>query len=194
MEVSKEAHALMDLLNSVPPYPHGWCNMAKEFVQQALDAAENRGRKQHHAMNPALEHAGLVCEGCSVLVEKGREEKRVEVLEKLSNAYRFRVEAQPATGGVSAITILESDILSCLQPPKPAVPPAPEWFKEWRHSDCDGTLSEQWAAYLKHASKVDAGELAKAAADAVWERLWRGGYQTKAGFVADIRAVLERGE
>ena len=145
-------------------------------IQAALDAAEKRG------------------------VDKGREEKRAEVLAPIERW----VSSPGAKTCKCMATALDKHNQDCpweamrciyltlLQPPPPAVPPVPEWFKEWRHSDCDGTLSEQWAVYRKHVPKVDAGELLDAVIRALnKDGAW--GFSEKS-LAAAIRAVLERGK
>ena len=83
--------------------------------------------------------------------------------------------------------------LTLLQPPAPAVPPAPEWFKEWWHLyGCGEKFEEAYAVYLKHAPKVDAGELAEAVVN--YAKMVGISAASGPGLTAAIRAVLERGE
>ena len=171
------------------------------LMQPILDAAENRGREQHHAMNPALEHAGLVCEGCAALVEKEREEKRVEFARLKANLPVY-VQTQHTTDlWQDALTWMQGELL-----PLPT-PPVPEWCKEAVKRQQAITASDHTverlreldaeaihAAYLAHAPKVDAGELAEAAIAKAEMYVGRMLPRTKAEITAAIRAVLERGE
>lgn len=114
--------------------PSAWdCLQPQQpYIAQKIAEAREAGRREAlKSVAGGLGAHGLecTCPDCAALKAQGAEELRVKVLERLANAYRFRVDAQPATGGISAITILESDVLACLAPPTPKVEPVEAWME-----------------------------------------------------------------
>lgn len=149
MVVSEEARKLRTVLDYSSTSIH-----REDLIQAALDAAEKRGREETlRRYGSNLHNHNSTCPDCSALVEKGREEKLVEVLEEARSSH--------SQDDYDMLLRFKS-----LQPPKPAVPPVPEWFKKfsfkWNGGMTPCQVQGMWEIYLAHAPKVDAGGLASA--------------------------------